>query len=212
MYSGPVTIHFTCTDALSGIVPTTGCPADQVVSSSGTTTVSGTATDKAGNTMTASITVTVKQVCEQEQDTLDRRSARTAATPRGATPSDCATSRTCSATSVTRHGATATTTSTTTTVTVASAISSDAAQSLRDLRGIQSVPSSVIDGWIDNLSNSSRVIAGTALDDANSSHGSAYWISRAQSELAAGDTSHAANDDVGAIGHYQNAWQYAQNA
>jgi Pentapeptide repeats (8 copies) len=70
VYSGSVTIHFTCTDALSGIVPTTGCPADRVVSSGGTTTVTGTATDRAGNIATTSISVTVKRVCEQEQDTL----------------------------------------------------------------------------------------------------------------------------------------------
>jgi CSLREA domain-containing protein len=45
-----VTVHFTCSDAGSGIA---SCPADQVFSTDGTFTASGTATDKAGNTATA---------------------------------------------------------------------------------------------------------------------------------------------------------------
>jgi len=211
VYAGPVTIHFTCTDALSGIVPTTGCPADQVVSSSGTTTVSGTATDKAGNTMTTSITVTVKKVCEQEQDTLVQVSSyRSHASWSDAQrlrhvedvlgdfgdPSRCHGDNHVDH----DHGGRC------------FGDQLDAVQSLSNLRGIQSVPASTIDGWIDTLANSTRVIAGTALDDANSAHGSAYWIARAQSDLAAGDASKAANDNIGAIGHYQNAWQYAQNA
>jgi RHS repeat-associated protein len=49
---GPVTAHFTCTDAGSGVVQ---CPADQVVTEEGTNlTVSGTVADRAGNT--ASVT------------------------------------------------------------------------------------------------------------------------------------------------------------
>lgn len=44
----PVTAHFTCTDGGSGV---TGCPADQVVSAEGgNQTVTGTTTDRAGNT------------------------------------------------------------------------------------------------------------------------------------------------------------------
>ena len=45
-----VTVHFTCTDSGSGVA---ACPADQVFSTDGTFTASGTSTDKAGNSATA---------------------------------------------------------------------------------------------------------------------------------------------------------------
>lgn len=51
-----VTARFTCSDGLSG-VPT--CPADRVFATDGTYTVSGTATDKAGNSASAMATFTV---------------------------------------------------------------------------------------------------------------------------------------------------------
>lgn len=51
IYTGPVTAHFTCGDTLSGIV---SCPPDQIVSTPGANqTVSGTATDSAGNSASA---------------------------------------------------------------------------------------------------------------------------------------------------------------
>jgi N-acetylneuraminic acid mutarotase len=59
-YNGTVTVHFTCTDAVSGI-PTGGCPADQILSAEGTA-VSSTAesvTDVAGNTSSPSNVVSV---------------------------------------------------------------------------------------------------------------------------------------------------------
>lgn len=47
-YNGPVTVHFTCNDATSGVAT---CPADSVISSQGLNqAVTGTATDNAGNT------------------------------------------------------------------------------------------------------------------------------------------------------------------
>lgn len=46
-----VTVHFTCSDAGSGIAT---CPADQVISPDGTFTAQGTARDNAGNTASAS--------------------------------------------------------------------------------------------------------------------------------------------------------------
>ncbi|HMD33484.1 MAG TPA: hypothetical protein VKH42_00885 [Vicinamibacterales bacterium] len=50
--TGPVTAHFTCGDALSGV---SACPADRIISTNGATqTVSGAGTDRAGNT--ASVT------------------------------------------------------------------------------------------------------------------------------------------------------------
>ena len=49
-YNGSVTIHWTCSDALSGIAT---CPSDQTISSEGADqTLSGTATDLAGNSTT----------------------------------------------------------------------------------------------------------------------------------------------------------------
>jgi len=49
-YKGSVTIHWTCSDALSGIAT---CPSDQTISSEGASqTVQGTATDLAGNSTT----------------------------------------------------------------------------------------------------------------------------------------------------------------
>ena len=46
-----VTVHFTCTDAGSGIA---SCPADQVFGTDGSFTATGTATDNAGNTASTS--------------------------------------------------------------------------------------------------------------------------------------------------------------
>ena len=60
-YKGNVSVHFTCTDALSGI-PAGACPADQVLSSEGTavTSTAQTVTDAAGNVSLPSNIVTVK--------------------------------------------------------------------------------------------------------------------------------------------------------
>src|SRR4029078_10657013 len=51
-----VTVHFTCTDATSGIAAG-ACPADHVVSVEGTATVAGTVDDRVGNTDTTSVVV-----------------------------------------------------------------------------------------------------------------------------------------------------------
>jgi hypothetical protein len=52
-YSGPVTIHFICSDALSKIAT---CPADVVLSADGANqSVTATATDKAGNSASATV-------------------------------------------------------------------------------------------------------------------------------------------------------------
>ena len=60
-YRSDVTVRFTCADALSGIAPG-ACPADQTLSSEGTAVTSTTQTvlDVAGNSSSASNTVTVK--------------------------------------------------------------------------------------------------------------------------------------------------------
>jgi hypothetical protein len=52
-YTGSVTVHFTCSDALSGVAV---CPADKVLTENGPgQSASATATDKAGNATTASV-------------------------------------------------------------------------------------------------------------------------------------------------------------
>ena len=57
-YVGPVTVHFACTDALSGVAV---CPDDVILTSSGT--VTRTAADKAGNVGTATVAgITIDQV------------------------------------------------------------------------------------------------------------------------------------------------------
>ncbi|GAB1640553.1 Neogenin [Krasilnikovia sp. MM14-A1259] len=62
-YHTPPTVHFTCKDVSSGIAD---CPADQKVDTDGADrTVSGTATDKAGNTSTASVMVSLDQTAPQ---------------------------------------------------------------------------------------------------------------------------------------------------
>lgn len=53
-YRDPVTVHFTCADAVSGVKT---CPADRTLSSDGANqSVSGTAEDRAGNMGTGSLT------------------------------------------------------------------------------------------------------------------------------------------------------------
>ncbi|MGY1737167.1 OmpL47-type beta-barrel domain-containing protein [Geodermatophilus sp. SYSU D00684] len=51
-YSGPVTVTFTCSDALSGVAT---CPDPVVLTANGANTATGTVTDKAGNTATATL-------------------------------------------------------------------------------------------------------------------------------------------------------------
>jgi hypothetical protein len=53
-----VTVTFTCNDATSGVA---SCPASQTVSTEGSKVISGTATDNAGNTANASITVNIDE-------------------------------------------------------------------------------------------------------------------------------------------------------
>ncbi|HEX9371361.1 MAG TPA: PxKF domain-containing protein, partial [Roseiflexaceae bacterium] len=60
-YNAPVTVHFTCADALSGI-PAGACPADQILSADGAAVASTAQTvmDAAGNTSSPSNVVTVQ--------------------------------------------------------------------------------------------------------------------------------------------------------
>jgi hypothetical protein len=51
-YVGPVVVHFTCSDARSGIAT---CPDDVTLTDNGANSATGTATDKAGNSATATL-------------------------------------------------------------------------------------------------------------------------------------------------------------
>jgi hypothetical protein len=65
-YRGPVIVHWTCSDATSGVQ---SCPADQMVSTLGTSTVSQTASDVAGNvSQAAQVTVTIDDGSSTEID------------------------------------------------------------------------------------------------------------------------------------------------
>ena len=56
--NAPVTVHFTCDDATSGVT-FDGCPSDVPVTTDGVTTVAGTVSDRAGNTASTSVTVRI---------------------------------------------------------------------------------------------------------------------------------------------------------
>jgi hypothetical protein len=51
-YVGPVTVHFTCDDALSGVAT---CPDNVILTDNGANSAGGTVTDKAGNTATTTM-------------------------------------------------------------------------------------------------------------------------------------------------------------
>jgi hypothetical protein len=51
-YTGPVTVHFTCSDAVSGVAT---CPDNVILTDNGANSPGGTVTDKAGNTATTTV-------------------------------------------------------------------------------------------------------------------------------------------------------------
>ena len=73
-----VTVHFTCADGGSGIAT---CPADRVFTSVGTTSVTGTATDKAGNS--ASVTFGLVKIVPYSSPSPTTPAAPTDRTPPG---------------------------------------------------------------------------------------------------------------------------------
>jgi Tol biopolymer transport system component len=68
-FTDPATVHFTCSDATSGVAT---CPADQTVTADGTATVTGAAVDNAGNTAASSVTVKVDKVAPTVAATLSQ--------------------------------------------------------------------------------------------------------------------------------------------
>jgi hypothetical protein len=212
-YSGPVTIHFTCADALSGIAPG-ACPADIVVSNDGVTTVTGTTTDRAGNTasVTASITITVTSVRAQKQNVLIQISNLQAAVTTSKHDANMLkVARDALAASIdpslwttgnhlqTHHG-----------VKVFEKEKQSVDKLLQMLAdpGTTVAPATLRD-WIAILTNADRVLATTQLSDAIAAGGDPSSISQSQALVASGDGKAAAGDSSGAITDYKNAWKKA---
>jgi hypothetical protein len=212
-YSGPVTIHFTCTDALSGIAPG-ACPADVVVSNDGVTTVSGSTTDRAGNTasVTASITITITSIRTQKQNVLIQISnLQAAATTTKHDANMLKVARDALAASIDpslwgtgnhlqqHHG-----------VKVFEKEKQAVDKLLQMLADSgTSVPAATLNGWISVLTNADRVLATTQLSDAIAMHGDAASISQSQALVVSGDAKVAAGNNSGAITDYKNAWKKA---
>lgn len=66
-YDGTVTVRWTCDDALSGVV---ACPADEQVSGEGVHVVSGSVSDRAGNTATGEVTIRINRDTSQDPGTI----------------------------------------------------------------------------------------------------------------------------------------------
>jgi hypothetical protein len=213
-YSGPVTVHFTCTDALSGIAAGS-CPADVVVSNDGTTTVTGTTTDRAGNTATATatITITIQSLRAQKQKVLIQISAAHTAASKYDAPR-LKVARDAVAASIDPalwgegnrlqvHGG----------VKVFEK-EKQAVEKLTEMRADPrtQVPGATLLGWIDVLTEADRTLARTAIDDAIASSGDPAKIADAQADLAAGDLKRSAGSDGLAIEDYKNAWMKALQA
>ena len=239
VYTGPVTIRFTCSDALSGI-GTGGCPSDIVVSTDGSTTVSGTATDRAGNmsTVTASFTLTVQSVRLQKQTVLieittamtsaskhDRKLLKVA---RDAVAASINPSLWAVGNRLKVHGGVKVFEKERQAVTKLTHILNGAGDEYDDddhhghggqhgnsnhHNGHQSsIPTTKLVGWITILTNADRVLAQTAIDDAIAANRPAGIIAIAQAQFAAADASRAAGYNAWAIQQYKHAWKTAHLA
>jgi hypothetical protein len=214
IYTGPVTIHFTCTDALSGVAPG-ACPADVVVSADGVTTVSGSTSDRAGNTSatSATVTITIQSVRTQKQNALIQiDTALQTATKHDYNMLRVA--RDALAASIDpslwgvgnhlqqHHGV---------------KVLEKEKQAVDKLTQLLNDPSTSIAattlrGWIAILTNADRILATTQLNDAIAANGNASAIAQAQLFLAAGDAAVAAGDNSSGIQNYKNAWKQAMLA
>ena len=214
VYTGPVTVRFTCSDALSDI-GTGGCPADVVVSNDGATSVSGTATDRAGNTstVTSAFTLTVQSVRLQKQTVLIQISAAmTTASKQDSNMLKVA--RDAVAASINPslwavgnrlkvHGG----------VKVFEKERQAVTKLTHILNGGQSsIPNATLVGWITVLTNADRVLARTAIDDAIAANRPAGIIASALAQFAAAEASRVAGYNSWAIQQYKNAWKTANLA
>jgi hypothetical protein len=213
-YNGPVTIHFTCTDALSGIAPG-DCPADVVVATDGTTTVTGSTTDRAGNvsTTSAAITLTVQSIRTQKQNVLiqisaaqnsgTKHDANMLKVARDALAASIDPSLWAVGNHLQVHGGVK--------VFEKEKQAVDKLQQIRSDSGT-AISSATLTGWINTLTNADRVLATTQLNDAVSANGNPQFIQASQAAIAAGDLKVAAGDSTGAINDYKNAWMAAEQS
>jgi hypothetical protein len=214
VYNGPVTIHFTCADALSGIAPG-ACPADVVVANDGTTTVTGSTTDRAGNTATttASITITLQSIRAQKQNVLIQISAAQSSgtkhdgnmlkVARDALAASIDPALWAVGNHLQVHGGVK--------VFEKEKQAVDKLQEMLVDTGT-AIPAVTLTGWITSLTTADRVLAKTQLDDAVAAGGTASFLSESQANLAAGDQKRSAGDNSGAINDYKNAWIKAEQA
>jgi hypothetical protein len=215
VYTGPVTIHFTCADALSGIAPG-GCPADVVVSSDGTTSISGSVTDRAGNTAStsATITLTIASVRLQKQTALTAISAAQAAAGSQPESNQLKIARDALAASIDPslwatgnhlqvHGG-------------VRVFELEHLATIHLVNALQMpghrVTASAVNGWIATFTSVDRTLATTAIGDAVAGNGNAGSIASAQAAVANGDALAAAGDNAGAIYAYRDGWKLGELA
>jgi hypothetical protein len=218
VYTSPVTVTFTCTDALSGIAPG-ACPAPVTVSVDGTTTVTGTTTDRAGNTATtsASVTLTVATVLSQKSNILIAiTQAHLTATQHD--KSELKVARDSVAHSVDPKWWTGFAGADGNHIAVNGTQvfvkEREAVMKLTTLLNdpATAVPDATLLGWITALTNADRTLASIARSDAIAQGGDATKISESGALLAAGDAKRSAGDNSGAIEDYKNAWMKALQA
>ena len=210
-YTGPVTVHFTCSDALSGIAAG-ACPADVTVSASGTTTASGSVADRAGNTSTtaAVITITINSVTAQKQalliqignalptasrhDTALLKIARNALSA-SINPPQWTNGNHCEV-----HGGIRVFEYERLSVTMLSALLVDP---------YTHIPAATVRSWIAAQATADRLLATAELSDAVAGGGNANLLSAARSYIASGDSYRSSGNDVAAITQYLDAWRAA---
>jgi hypothetical protein len=82
---------------------------------------------------------------------------------------------------------------------------------VKELVKIKNPPAIVVNA-INNLVSISRKLAQTAIDEAIALPGNATKIAKAQSEMSKGDQDRNKGKYANAISHYEEAWEYAQQA
>ncbi len=214
MYSGPVTIHFTCADALSGIATGT-CPADVTVSGNGTTTVSGSVTDRAGNVASASavITITINSVPSQKQALLVQMSNALPASTRHDTVLLRLARNALSASINPPHWFNGNHCQVHTgirvfeyerlSVTLLSAMIADR---------FTHIPDATLRGWIAAQVGADRQLAVAELNDAVAAVGHTQLTNAAGQDIAAGDAAQSNGQSIQAVTDYLNAWRDSYEA
>src|SRR5262249_47779892 len=90
----------------------------------------------------------------------------------------------------------------------------DAVNELRDLieEKKSPIPNATLQGFIDRMVKSDRLLALVAINEAIAAHGDQKAIDSAQAELGKGDSDVAAGKYDSGIEHYRQAWRQALDA